>query len=145
LVVLGLLGGCITMPETRSRPAPSQAAPKKPAEEGPLPSDFEDIRIPRELKEIKDDTFFMQTPGFSAGVLSMRGRVKRDALIAFFNTQMEKDNWRLVSFFKSPRSLMIFNKENRWCIINITEKNFYTYVEIWVAPTVSFQESGLLK
>jgi hypothetical protein len=58
---------------------------------------------------------------------------------------MAKDNWRLVSSFKSPRTIMFFNKANRSCIINITEKSFKTDVEIWVAPSVEGTESTLLK
>lgn len=124
---------------------PKAANPPKPKDTGPLPSDFEDIRLPRELKEIKDQTFFMQTAGFSAGVLSLKGRVEINSLIAFFESQMQKDNWQLVGFFKSIRSLMMFYKGNRWCVVNITEKDFYTYVEIWVAPTLHSAETGLLK
>ena len=35
---------------------------------------------------------------------------------------------------------MLFYKENRWCVINITEKEFMTYAEIWVAPTIQAGE-----
>jgi hypothetical protein len=122
----------------------SVTGPVAEKETGPLPSDFEDIRIPRELKENTDATFFMQASGFSAGVLSLRGRVDGSSLIAFFKNQMARDNWQLVSFFRSMRTLMMFKKENRWCVINISEKEIFTYVEIWVAPTIGAMESGLL-
>jgi hypothetical protein len=67
------------------------------------------------------------------------------SLSAFFENNMSKDNWQPVSSFKSPRTIMLFHKENRWCIINISEKEFSTHVEIWVAPTSNEAGSGLLK
>jgi hypothetical protein len=58
---------------------------------------------------------------------------------------MTKDNWQYVSSFKSPRTLLLFKKENRWCVINITENKWNTRVEIWVAPFSGNSASGLLK
>ena len=134
--------GCSQMSGKRGD---SVTGPVVEKETGPLPSDFEDIRIPRELKENTDATFFMQASGFSAGVLSLKGRVDGSSLIAFFKNQMERDNWQLVSFFRSMRTLMMFKKENRWCVINISEKEIFTYVEIWVAPTIGAVNNGLLQ
>jgi hypothetical protein len=58
---------------------------------------------------------------------------------------MAKDNWRTVSAFKSPRTLLLFQKENRWCVINITDGDWNTTVEIWVAPFSGHSDSGLLQ
>jgi hypothetical protein len=110
----------------------------------PLYYDFGDILIPRELKVIKDSSFVFRTPGLSAGVLAMKGNVEVNSLITFFETNMAKDNWTPVSSFKSPRSMMLFQKENRWCVVNITDESFSTYVEIWVAPTIGSAGSGTL-
>ena len=68
-----------------------------------------------------------------------------DSLISFFQNNMAKDNWKMVSYFKSPKSIMLFRKETRWSVINITEETFYTYAEIWVAPTAGNADTGLLK
>jgi hypothetical protein len=57
---------------------------------------------------------------------------------------MAQDNWRLMSSFKSPRTILFFTKANRSCIINITERSFDTEVEIWVAPTTANEDEGLL-
>ena len=133
LALLMMVSGCATMGGGDAG-APEEVS--QAPDTGPLPSDFGDIRLPRSLKPIKDQTFFMQTGGFSAGVISLRGRVDSHSLVTFFQSQMQKDNWRIVGFFKSIRSLMMFYKENRWCVISITEKDFFTYVEVWVAPTL---------
>ena len=116
-------------------------------EQGPAPLyyDFGDVLIPSELEVNKNASFVFRTPGFSAGVLSLKGRVEGNSLIKFFDANMVKDNWQLVSSFKSRRTIMLFHKENRWCVINITEKDYYTYAEVWVSPATAEAGTGLLK
>jgi len=102
----------------------------------PIYYDFGDVRVPDELKVDNKASFVYKTPGFSAGVLVLAGNVEIYSLIAFFENSMNTDRWEFVSSFKSPRTIMIFKKQDRRCVINITEKKFSTLVEIWVAPTV---------
>ena len=111
----------------------------------PLYYDFGDVLVPREMKVDKNASFVFRTPGLSAGVLSMKGRVDGHSLITFFENNMANDNWSLVSAFKSYRNIMLFKKENRWCVINITEKKMHTYLEIWVSPTVEGASATLYK
>ena len=111
----------------------------------PLYYDFGDVLVPREMKLQKDKTFVFRTPGLTAGVLVFKGRVEINSLIAFFETNMIKDNWTPISSFKSPRTFMLYKKENRWCVISITENEFSTSAEIWVTPTIANPNDGLLK
>ena len=138
------IAGCAGL-ESKKGSLSAPAASKK--DEGPTPLyyDFGDVLLPSELKLDKKSSFVFQTPGLSAGVLSLKGRVEISSLISFFENNMAKDNWSLVSSFKSTRTIMLFKKENRWCVINITEEYGSTYVEIWVAPTINEAEFGLLK
>lgn len=99
--------------------------------------DFGDVLIPHELKKDKRSSFVYHTPGFSGGVIALKGRVDMNSLISFFSTNMARDNWRLISSFKSPRSIMLFHKESKWCVISISDREFSTYVEVWVAPTIA--------
>jgi hypothetical protein len=32
---------------------------------------------------------------------------------------------------------MLFQKDTRWCMIDISNGNFYTHAKVWVSPTVS--------
>ena len=131
-VMVLIIGGCAG---SKIKGGESSASAKKDKGPVPLYYDFGDVLIPSELKVDKDASFVFRTPGFSAGVLALEGRVEINSLIDFFNNNMNKDNWKLVSYFKSRRTIMLFNKENRWCVINITEGGFNTYTEIWVSPT----------
>jgi hypothetical protein len=107
----------------------------------PVYYDFGDVRVPDELKVDNNASFVYKTPGFSAGVLVLEGRVEIYSLIAFFENSMNTDRWEFVSSFKSPRTIMIFKKPDRRCVINITERKFSTLVEIWVAPTVKAESN----
>jgi len=139
-----IISGCAVGKTKKSGPGSQVTAPK---DKGPSPLyyDFGDVLIPNELKVNKKESFVYKTSGFSVGVLTLSGRVAISSLIAFFESNMQNDNWRIISLFKSPRTIMLFQKENRWCMINITEKDFKTYVEVWVAPTIDEAEAGLFK
>ena len=139
LAVLALLSGC-----TVSGPG-QMSVLRNPGleDQGPVPLylDFGDVLIPSDLNIKRKSSFLYRTPTSTAGVLVLSGRTDIGSLIPFFENNMVKDNWRIVSSFKSPRTIMLFHKENRWCIINISESEFKTVVEIWVAPTEGGAES----
>ncbi|MBW2364296.1 MAG: hypothetical protein JRF25_04285 [Deltaproteobacteria bacterium] len=112
----------------------------------PLYRDFEDVAIPRELKEDKKSTYVIESAGYRSGILALKGRVERNSLIDFFKDNMSKDNWKAITSFKTPkRAIMLFQKENRWCMINITEKEINTYIEIGVVPTIAGVEPDIDK
>ena len=111
----------------------------------PLYYGFGDVPIPKELTMKKKLSFVYRTPGLATGVLTLTGRVEINSLIAFFENNMAKDNWRQISSFKSTRTIMLFQKENRFCVINIIDEEPKVRVDIWVSPTIEESESGLLK
>jgi hypothetical protein len=141
VVLMFLPAACSSTPKTTD----GSDAREKDQKNAPLYYDFGDVLVPRELKLNAKSSFVYQTSSFTAGVLVFGSKVERVSLIEFFDNNMTKDNWRAVSSFKSPRTLMIFQKENRWCVINITDNNWETMVEIWVAPFSDLLGSGLLK
>lgn len=145
-IALILLSGCSVLKSKKSTP-PGASSSGSAAENAPVYYDFGDVMLPRELKVEKKDSFVFRTPGLTAGVLALSGRVEINSLIAFFENKMPVDGWRMISAFKSPRTMMLFQKQTRWCVINITEGQLSTEVEIWVAPTISADnmEMGLQK
>ncbi|PIE62821.1 MAG: hypothetical protein CSA25_03310 [Desulfobacter postgatei] len=99
--------------------------------------DFEDVLVPEELTILKDRTVIVSTPGFRSGILALRGRVESNSLYNFFSTNMEKDNWEILSRIKAPETIiMVFQKATRCAVITIREEAIYTYVEIGIAPTL---------
>lgn len=99
--------------------------------------DFEDVLIPKELKVVEESTMVVSTPGYISGLMTFKGRVERRSLYNFFTNNMMKDNWRIVTQIKSPETtIMVFEKASRCSVITLKNKNFNTWVEIGVAPTI---------
>lgn len=103
--------------------------------------DFEDVLIPKELQIIEKTTVIVSTPGFTSGIIALKGRIERTSLFNFFSSNMQKDNWSVISQLKSPATIiMVFQKSSRTSVITIRDDQFFTYVEVGVAPTVSGEE-----
>ena len=141
VILMFLLAACSSTPKTTD----GSEAREKDEKNAPLYYDFSDVLVPRELKLNAKSSFVYHSSDFTAGVLVFESKVERVSLIEFFDNNMAKDNWRVVSAFKSPRTLLLFQKENRWCAINITDNDWETMVEIWVAPLSGLSGSALLK
>jgi hypothetical protein len=141
MALLLIMAGCSSTPQTTD----GSEAREKDDKKAPLYYDFGDVLIPRELELDVNSSFVYHTSGFTAGILAFKSKAELDSMVAFFENNMAKDNWQAVGVFKSPRTLLLFQKENRWCVINITDNRWDTLVEIWVAPFSDLSGSGLLK
>ena len=142
-----IIAGCAALSKDEKKPSGAAATPTPTEAEKnrPVYYDFDDVLVPNELKVDQKDSFVYQTAGFTVGLLSLKGRVDFVSVIDFFENNMRKDNWRLISEFKSQRAMMLFQKETRWCVISITEGTYNTLVKIWVAPTSTESTGGLMK
>lgn len=103
---------------------------------GPRPQffDFQDIPVPTELKLMADESYVFQSGGSKTGLLTLRGRVDLNSVINFFQMAMPRENWKPKGGFRYRRSVLIFEKPDKTCVINMYEKTYYSYVEIYVAP-----------
>ena len=143
--VLLMMSGCSVLKGKETTQAPGKPGMAAHTENGPVYYDFGDVLLPRELSIDKDDSFVFSTPGLTAGVLSLSGRVEVNSLITFFENKMPADGWRMISVFKAPRTMMLFKKQTRWCVISITEGQLSTTAQIWVSPTIEGNDMGLQK
>lgn len=134
LLVLGAFtSGCTTLKSDEAKPGKASAS----AAAATVYHDFGDVMVPGTLKVNSKDSFVMHSAGTTSGVLLLSGRVDANSLVTFFENRMPQDGWRKTGTFRGPRSLILFNKESRWCVIRISEGRFTTDVEIWVAPTLN--------
>jgi hypothetical protein len=100
--------------------------------------DFEDVLIPVDLSVVQDKSMIVSTPGFTSGILMLKGRVQRRSLINFFNNNMLKDNWTMVSQIASPNmAILVFEKPMKSAVISIKSEHIYTYVEVGVAARMN--------
>ncbi|HDQ41779.1 MAG TPA: hypothetical protein ENN39_12250 [Desulfonatronum sp.] len=96
--------------------------------------DFDDILVPRDMKLQPKLSFVFEGPHVKAGVLVFKGRVDSVSLSNYFINNMLKDGWQLSSSFKYRRTILVFTKPDRDCIINIIDDRLSTSLEIWIAP-----------
>ena len=87
-----------------------------------------------ELKVVSDDSSTFQSGDMKSGILTLRGRVDLNSVINFFQMAMPRENWKPKGGFRYRRSILIYEKPEKTCVINLYEKMYYTYVEIVVAP-----------
>jgi hypothetical protein len=111
-------------------PAKPESAPKR------LPDvrEFEDVLIPREMDIDKSSSAIYRREGMSAGLLRLAGRVETTSLMRYFQNNMANEGWRLISQFRSPQSLMLFQKGNRMAVIAIEDGDLETFADVWVVP-----------
>lgn len=146
-LLAGLFSGC-SGSKFRKSPFSSRSSASK-AKQSARYMNFADVMVPGEMKRDDKNTAVYQTSGLTAGVLSLKGRVETNSLVEFFEKNMVRDNWALVSAFKSKKTILLFQKENRYCVVNISGGDFSTRAEIWVAPTTATTprpiEEGLIR
>jgi|GEM_PF-2810379 len=82
-----------------------------------------------------EKSFVFHTANYSIEFLTFSGKMEPDATISHFTDGMPEDGWRFVSSFKSPKNIMFFLKEGRFCIITITSRTFAAVVQILVTPS----------
>lgn len=110
--------------------------PTSPPEEKPRASsyDFNDILVPSEMKLNQKDSFVYTSAQFKVGILSFSGRVEPGSLASFFQNNMPKDGWRMISTVKYRETMLVFLKDERACVITIKEEFFSTKLKVRVGP-----------
>jgi hypothetical protein len=142
ILIFITIAGCAT--ETLSKKAIPQEEPQLLDEiketEISLYYDFKDVPVPQGLEVKREKSFVFQTTEYSIGFLTFSGKMEPEVIINYFTDRMPEDGWRFISSFKSPKNIIFFLKENRFCIITITTRTFAADVEILVTP--SFKSSS---
>jgi len=110
------------------------AKPETASKKLPDVREFEDVLIPREMDIDKDSSAIYRREGMSAGLLRLSGRVETSSLMRYFQNNMANEGWRMTSQFRSPHSLMLFQKGNRMAVIAIEDADLETYADVWVVP-----------
>ena len=100
--------------------------------------EFPDVPIPRDLSRDESDSFIVDSPPLKSGVMVFSGTYDRPTLLDFFMAAMPNNGWTMRSVFKASRSLLIYTKSNRYCVISLTPSYFIkTRVEIWMTTVDS--------
>ncbi len=87
---------------------------------GPLPSpvsNYDDIKVPPEMKLDTKKTLTINTESFHGGVLIFKGLVEVQSLRDYMIKSMKGDNWRHVGEASYDNVLLAFTKPNKTAII----------------------------
>lgn len=140
LILCFLISGCSNSLFSGSNKKTTSTA-KASSQPNAVYYDFDDILVPRDMKIDNSSTVVVSTPGHTSGIITLKGRIDKDSLLKFFNSNMQKDNWSIISQIRSPTAtILIFQKASRWAVISLRDREYYTYAEIGVAP--SFGEAA---
>jgi len=134
LVAIGLCS-CASAPWESSSMG-GGAATSAPASTPAMPVsyDFPDVQIPAELELVPKDSYVFQGSKTKAGLLVFKGRVEARSVLDFFQVSMPRENWQFKGGFRYKKSVLVFEKPERICLINVHEELFYTYAEVYVTP-----------
>jgi len=106
--------------------------------------DFPDIPIPKELKLDPKKSLVFESATQKVGILVYKGRIDPLSLFEYFESKLPQMGWKLRSFFKYGKYMILFSKESKDLVIRIQEMGFTTEVFIWVVPRAkcSINNSG---
>jgi len=131
LAIVMIIGGCQTGgPWIRYQPEPPTAPPPTGAY-----MDFNDVQIPTGLKLDRTESYIYQTEAIKVGVLSLTTSRPIPELVAFFRENMARDNWRQVSIFTFRKTVLLFEKQGKNCLVLMQPSGEFNQfrVEIWVS------------
>ena len=134
MVWLATVGLALLMVASCSMFDKGPAKPETAQKRLPDVREFDDVLIPREMDIDKDSSAIYRREGMSAGLLRLSGRVEMSSLMRYFQNNMANEGWRPISQFRSPHSLMLFQKGNRMAVIALEDENFQTFADVWVVP-----------
>ena len=137
MLLLMLTAGCAALKAKENTGAADdpQTTAAGRQEVSPAYYDFGDVLLPGDLKMDRKESFIMNSGGVTSGVMVLKGNLDTASIVGFFENKMPVDGWRKIGRMTSARSLLVFMKPTRWCVIGVDEGQFGTRVEIWVAPT----------
>lgn len=106
--------------------------------EGPyFYAEFDDIPIPTEVSSVKETTIITTPGGVKTGLQVFKGRVEVGSLNSAMISYMQRDGWEMRSSTRGARSLLIFEKEDRYATIYILDGMFNTEMQVYVSPKLS--------
>ncbi len=83
------------------------------------------------FKYVQDKSFFFQSNGVKAGVMFFEGKGHVGDLVRFYQTEMPKYGWTMVSSYQyGKNALLDFTAPDKTCQISIEEEPFKTILII---------------
>jgi hypothetical protein len=105
-------------------------------------SGFEDVMIPSDISVDRKKSQVYSAGKFKVGLLTFKGRVEPDSLADFFQTNLPRNGWKLMTNLKDRAQTLIFLRDERVCMITISENWWNTVCEVRVGLLEKGSEPG---
>ena len=136
IFALGAISGCASSAKKDQGTASSETGLRVAF------SDFEDVPLPSEVSPNKRKTQLYSAGKGKVGLLTLEGRVDPDSLAAFFQTNLPRNGWKPMTSLKDRDHVLVFIKDERMCLITISEGWFTTVCEVRVGLLEKAPEPG---
>ncbi len=136
IFALGALAGCVSTAKKDQGATSSEAGIRVAF------SDFEDVPLPSKVSPNKRKTQLYSAGKGKVGLLTLEGRVDPDSLAAFFRNNLPRYGWKPMTFLKDRDYALVFVKDERMCLISISEGWFTTVCEVRVGMLEKAPEPG---
>jgi hypothetical protein len=137
LLIAGSLCACASTPWSSDSGGGTAGGSGSASHMRPMAYDFADVMLPSELELVPKACYVFQGPKTKAGLLVFKGRVETKSVIDFFQVSMPREGWKFKGGFRYKKSVLVFEKPEKICMINVQESLYYTYVEVYVTPMES--------
>ncbi|MFW5906172.1 MAG: hypothetical protein ACOCTJ_01215 [Desulfobia sp.] len=99
------------------------------------PKDFTEIKLPNIMELDRDKSMYVKSQDFNGGILHFSGRAEPNSLINFFENTMPGEGWSLAGSVKTRKTLLVYTKDDKTCMITIEDPNFSfsTQVILYIA------------
>jgi hypothetical protein len=105
-------------------------------------SGFEDVLIPSDISVDRKKSQVYSAGKFKVGLLTFKGRVEPGSLADFFQNNLPRNGWKLMTNMKDRDQTLIFLKDERVCMITISETWFTSVCEVRVGLVDKGLEPG---
>ena len=102
-------------------------------------SGFEDVLIPSDISVDRKKSQVYSAGKVKVGLQTFKGRVEAGSLADFFQTNLPRNGWKLMTNMKDRDQTLIFLRDDRVCMITIAEDWWNTVCEV----RVGLMEKGL--
>jgi len=136
ICALGTLAGCISTAKKDQGTGSSETGLSLAF------SDFEDVPLPSKVSLNKSKTLIYSAGKGKVGLLTLEGRADPDFLAAFFQNNLPRYGWKPMTFLKDRGYALVFIKDERMCMITISEGWFTSVCEVRVSMLEKAPETG---
>ena len=105
-------------------------------------SGFEDVLIPSDISMDRKKSQVYSAGKVKVGLLTFKGRVEAGSLADFFQNNLPRNGWKLMTNMKDRDQTLIFLKDDRVCMITIAEDWWNTVCEVRVGLMEKGPEPG---